>query len=601
MSKKFNIKNLGIRFKITTSGVLIFSFATMILVFIVIYSFRQYAVSENIDKARKTAKQLLTMRQYMATLAPYVKFTKEDINRWAATPAFSGAQVAKKISKSEGFYLKQTAKKYRNPLNIPNENEIRIIELIEKNNLNEYWEIGSYNGVKSILYGLRLNVKKTCLKCHGVPGKDVPEELYNKLLTDYGDKAFNLKEGDLRGIISVAIPLELATKTASAMIFKIIGISIFVIILIVLLFYFISGFITKPLTIVSGQLSEFAKGEGDLTSQVEVNSTDEIGVLSHSFNIFVENQRKIVSNIKEISDELASTMDEQAATTISLAENAIKTTDMQEVIIAESKKNTKSVDAVAFNVDTQSNSFNLLSDRIKSLSETINKISEESEKAMTLTGGISEKIKSGDDSLKLTSNTMTKIESSSREMTAIMSLINDIADQINLLSLNAAIESARAGEAGKGFAVVADEISKLADQTASSIKSIDSLIKINENEISKGIGNVKNTTLIIGDIIEDSSKITEIIKSIFEIMQMQMAYGKDVSRESETVTALNQEINDEIENHRISTLSIESSLEKISGISQSNAAVSEELSGTSEEISGVTDTLKSLVDKFKTE
>ena len=77
---------------------------------------------------------------------------------------------------------------------------------------------------------------------------------------------------------------------------------------------------------------------------------------------------------------------------------------------------------------------------------------------------------------------ITNITESSQQVTDIISIIDDISDKINLLSLNAAIEAARAGEAGRGFAVVADEISKLADQTAASINDIDSLIRKNNNE-----------------------------------------------------------------------------------------------------------------------
>ena len=101
------------------------------------------SIQESVDKARKSAQQLIAMRGYMATIAPYVKFTNPNISRWAATPAYSGRNVAAKLTKTAGFYIKQTSLKYRNPLNKPNETEKRILKIFEKDkSLPEYFEIG---------------------------------------------------------------------------------------------------------------------------------------------------------------------------------------------------------------------------------------------------------------------------------------------------------------------------------------------------------------------------------------------------------------------------------------------------------------------------
>ena len=116
---------------------------------------------------------------------------------------------------------------------------------------------------------------------------------------------------------------------------------------------------------------------------------------------------------------------------------------------------------------------------------------------------ISLKAREGEQSMTGMNSAMTRIIQSSEEMTGIVKIINDISERINLLSLNAAIEAARAGDAGRGFAVVADEISKLADQTASSIKSIDTLIRTNESEIGKGNQNVGAAVEKINYIISD--------------------------------------------------------------------------------------------------
>jgi methyl-accepting chemotaxis protein len=117
-------------------------------------------------------------------------------------------------------------------------------------------------------------------------------------------------------------------------------------------------------------------------------------------------------------------------------------------------------------------------------------------------------------------------------MSGILKIINEISEQINLLSLNAAIEAARAGDAGRGFAVVADEISQLADRTAQSLKEIASLISINNREIGEGQQGVDDAMNVIGRLVEGIGQINETTRAITGFMQDLAGVSQTVSGQS---------------------------------------------------------------------
>ncbi|MCK7516159.1 MAG: methyl-accepting chemotaxis protein [Desulfobacterales bacterium] len=153
-------------------------------------------------------------------------------------------------------------------------------------------------------------------------------------------------------------------------------------------------------------------------------------------------------------------------------------------------------------------------EKLSGLSDVILKMGHIINDSLDATKDITVKAQRGEVSLKNMEQNVAKIRESSQEMTNIVGIINDISDQINLLSLNAAIEAARAGDTGRGFAVVADEISKLADKTASSIKEIKALITTNENETQKGMGVIKDTVEIISTIVSGVNTINEKISNL---------------------------------------------------------------------------------------
>jgi methyl-accepting chemotaxis protein len=299
----------------------------------------------------------------------------------------------------------------------------------------------------------------------------------------------------------------------------------------------------------------------------------------------LEQNRFIREVLNTGSGTLVDSMESLSATIGEFTKHSQEQAAATEEVTASIEEITAGVDNVKNNADEQYGNLDILLGTMENLSGIIVTMNSQVEEALVMIDQISNNALSGEKSLAVMGESMGNISTSSQEMTGVIQIINDISDKINLLSLNAAIEAARAGDAGRGFAVVADEISKLADQTTSSIKSIDDLVRTNEQEIVTGNKNVSQAIGKINSIINDIDKIVEKITVISNQMNQQTIANQTVNENAEKVKIRSEQITNAMNEQKLAIEEISKTVGSINDLSQQNT----------HQIIQITDSTKSIV------
>lgn len=323
----------------------------------------------------------------------------------------------------------------------------------------------------------------------------------------------------------------------------------------ILLGYLIARTISKPLQKLSALIDRFA--DGDLSGQSDIRSKDEVGRLAHSFNRMADNLRGLISQISMSAQSVAAASQEISATTEEIAHTSTNQ--------AESASNITEL-------------FEDLSSAINSVARSASEAAELSNDTASMAHQGGQVLSDAMVSMQHVNDAIHRLEQDSQRIGEIIDVIDEIADQTNLLALNAAIEAARAGEQGKGFAVVADEVRKLAERSMDATKQITGIIKVMQQNTRDSVTSFAQNNKLADETGEAFQKIIQMVNdSAMKVSEIAAACEEESAQASEVMI----------------------SVESIAAASQESAAAAEETAASSQSLAHLAEELNDSVSRFK--
>jgi methyl-accepting chemotaxis protein len=287
---------------------------------------------------------------------------------------------------------------------------------------------------------------------------------------------------------------------------------------------------------ITHRINDIANGDGNLTQRIKISRDDEISSLARAFNMFVEQLQNMIISINTHSNEVNLSVEK-------LSQKSSETLDI-------STDQSQFVETIVTAVNEMSAAVREVASNAMDTATEINKVNDQTIEGKRVLGLSIVQIDELSSSVSQAVKVIEKLSENSSSIASVLDVIRGIAEQTNLLALNAAIEAARAGEQGRGFAVVADEVRTLASRTETSTQDIQKMIEILQQGVSDAV-----KTIEAGAVLTDSTvALTEQTQAALDEILSSTSRVSDMSSQTATATEEQTHVSEEI-NRNLTELS----------------------------------------------
>jgi methyl-accepting chemotaxis protein len=437
-------------------------------------------------------------------------------------PIIAAMKIAGERAGEAGFKLRVPKVQPRNKNNEPDAVERELLQKLQDGNLPEIFQVDKANNLVRYLRPIKLSAD--CLVCHG----SAPDTANKDGVDLLGFKSEGWKAGEQHGAYEIlndlgaiesAINRKIAVSFLLCLLVSVVTLAFLV--------FMVRKLVILPLQRVVGVMRRVA--EGDLSAVLARESRDEIGELAASVNLAVANMKDTLVKVLECSCEVGSSVGEMYAIADRMESGSREMASESTTVATAGEEMAATSGDIALNCQMAAQGARQAIDEASRGVQTV----QDSKEVMEL---ISQQVRSS-------ARTVASLGTRSDQIGQIVGTIEDIADQTNLLALNAAIEAARAGEQGRGFAVVADEVRALAERTTKATREIGEMIKSIQAEtrgavsaMEDGVRQVERGTeqadlsgRAIGRIVEEIGELSMQINQIATAAEEQTATTSEIS------------------------------------------------------------------------